>query len=272
MYSTLSKYKYTYLDSSGTSNARETENSSSDESSEDGSADGHANHADEREKPEYFADEHEAIEHAAFQAFNYELGDDEQNSFVAETAQWNLMALFARERSGARGAKYEGKKRKWKVRRPDKGGRTKHAHFGTSLTLEDRRKKLQKLKEKTKCNACGAKGHWANDPNCPKKGQGPYSTKFRKTKKGHVATAMMQTSVTVSALNMAFCTCRPCGYCLNKADQRARDDEKLEERLAGDQLQQAEGYSGAEYKAKEQLLKENDPETSSSAISRCPKR
>ena len=34
--------------------------------------------------------------------------------------------------------------------------------------MEDRRRKLQELKAKTKCQACGQIGHWAGDSSCPK--------------------------------------------------------------------------------------------------------
>jgi hypothetical protein len=37
------------------------------------------------------------------------------------------------------------------------------------LSLEDRRKRLEELKKKTKCQACGQIGHWAGDNVCPKK-------------------------------------------------------------------------------------------------------
>ena len=34
------------------------------------------------------------------------------------------------------------------------------------LTLEQRRDKLKSLKAKSKCMRCGARGHWAEDPEC----------------------------------------------------------------------------------------------------------
>ena len=36
------------------------------------------------------------------------------------------------------------------------------------MSLEDRRKRLQEFKSKTKCQDCGKIGHWAGDPECPK--------------------------------------------------------------------------------------------------------
>ena len=37
------------------------------------------------------------------------------------------------------------------------------------LSLEDRRKRLEELKKKTKCQDCGQIGHWAGDSVCPKR-------------------------------------------------------------------------------------------------------
>ena len=37
------------------------------------------------------------------------------------------------------------------------------------LTLEDRRKKLGKLKSESACRDCGKKGHWSGDPQCSHK-------------------------------------------------------------------------------------------------------
>ena len=47
-----------------------------------------------------------------------------------------------------------------------KGG--KKGYPGGNLSLEDRRKRLQEFKSKTKCQDCGKIGHWAGDPECPK--------------------------------------------------------------------------------------------------------
>ena len=40
------------------------------------------------------------------------------------------------------------------------------------LSLEDRKKSLEDLKAKTKCNDCGETGHWRGDPGCKKKKTG----------------------------------------------------------------------------------------------------
>eukprot|EP00971_Amphidinium_carterae_P023225 458280-Amphidinium_carterae.1 len=37
------------------------------------------------------------------------------------------------------------------------------------VSLEERKKKLLELKQRTRCQACGQTGHWAGDAQCPKK-------------------------------------------------------------------------------------------------------
>ena len=51
-----------------------------------------------------------------------------------------------------------------------KGGKGKKGNpfGGGNLSLEDRRKRLQEFKSRTRCQACGQKGHWAGDKECPK--------------------------------------------------------------------------------------------------------
>ena len=39
-----------------------------------------------------------------------------------------------------------------------------------NVSLEDRRKRQAEFKTRTKCQACGQRGHWAEDPGCPKYG------------------------------------------------------------------------------------------------------
>ena len=39
---------------------------------------------------------------------------------------------------------------------------------GGNLSLEDRRQKLAEFKKRTTCQACGQKGHWAGDKECPR--------------------------------------------------------------------------------------------------------
>ena len=47
--------------------------------------------------------------------------------------------------------------------RPGSGGKGKFSVKKTSLSLDERKKKLAELKKKTKCSACGERGHWAGD-------------------------------------------------------------------------------------------------------------
>ena len=51
--------------------------------------------------------------------------------------------------------------------------RAKAVDKGKGPSLEERKKRLQPLKKTTKCTACGQKGHWAMDPECPKKAVRP---------------------------------------------------------------------------------------------------
>ena len=45
----------------------------------------------------------------------------------------------------------------------------KKGYHGGNLSLEDRKKRLQEFKAKTKCQDCGKIGHWAGNPECQRK-------------------------------------------------------------------------------------------------------
>ena len=47
--------------------------------------------------------------------------------------------------------------------------KAKAVEMAKGSSLEERKKRLQQLKKTTKCTACGQKGHWAMDLECPKK-------------------------------------------------------------------------------------------------------
>ena len=50
-----------------------------------------------------------------------------------------------------------------------------------SLSLQEKRARLQQLKSKTECRKCGQRGHWSGDPQCPKgtgKGDGKSKKSF----------------------------------------------------------------------------------------------
>ena len=49
------------------------------------------------------------------------------------------------------------------------------------LSLEERKKALNKLKSETKCNDCGQQGHWKGDPGC-----------MKQKKTGFLATSLME--------------------------------------------------------------------------------
>ena len=47
-----------------------------------------------------------------------------------------------------------------------KGSKGRYPIRPSNLPVEDRRKKLQELKQKSECKACGRKGHWRDDKQC----------------------------------------------------------------------------------------------------------
>ena len=58
---------------------------------------------------------------------------------------------------------------KGKGKGKSKKGRPRYSQgLKPRLSLEQRKEALKRLKAKTKCKACGAPGHWANDPECPR--------------------------------------------------------------------------------------------------------
>ena len=63
----------------------------------------------------------------------------------------------------------KGRKGKGKSKGKSKGKNRFSSGLKPSLSLEDRKKALTKLKSETKCNDCGEYGHWSGDAICPKK-------------------------------------------------------------------------------------------------------
>ena len=60
----------------------------------------------------------------------------------------------------------------------------RHFEVSGSLSLQEKRARLQQLKLKTECRRCGQKGHWSGDRECPKssgKGKRPGSTSTAST-------------------------------------------------------------------------------------------
>ena len=55
----------------------------------------------------------------------------------------------------------------------------------SELTLSDRRERATKAKKHSTCRSCGKAGHWAGDPECPKKSSAMFaSAKGRQKTKG----------------------------------------------------------------------------------------
>ena len=100
----------------------------------------------------------------AYLAGDYYRETEYEDPYTAE-AYWTKGKFKGKGKSKG---KYKGKGKgfgkgfgKWK------GG--KKGYHGGNLSLEDRRKRLQEFKAKTKCQDCGKIGHWAGDAECPKK-------------------------------------------------------------------------------------------------------
>ena len=109
-------------------------------------------------------DEKEQIELDVLFAFiaNGEMDDSEAEQTVADVAQSETLAYFARKGAKGKGLRYK----------PGKGkGRTYKQHR-SGLSLEDKRRKLAELKSRSVCKACGKTGHWAGDAQCTAPGKG----------------------------------------------------------------------------------------------------
>eukprot|EP00435_Cladocopium_sp_Y103_P066563 s466_g28.t2 len=52
-----------------------------------------------------------------------------------------------------------------------KGGQSRHFQVHGSLSVEEKKQRIQALKAKSSCRRCGQMGHWSNDPQCPKGGR-----------------------------------------------------------------------------------------------------
>ena len=92
---------------------------------------------------------------------------EENMTILADAVQCETTALFARGQAAGRGVRME-------------RGHGPHGFKprASSLSIEDRRKKLVELKSKSTCKACGKRGHWAGDPGC---------TGVKKKAVGHMA-------------------------------------------------------------------------------------
>ena len=86
------------------------------------------------------------------EGFNSE--DREAVALLTEAAQAETMAFMARSKAKGKG-------------KPT--AKTAHSYRPrpSNLSVEDRRKKLQEIKNKSTCKVCGRRGHWAGDKECP---------------------------------------------------------------------------------------------------------
>ena len=72
-----------------------------------------------------------------------------------------------------------------------KGGKGKGKLRGSSMSIEDRRKKLAEVKARTKCRKCGRKGHWQGDKACPaNNGQGQKVVRWHERSIAHAQTVL----------------------------------------------------------------------------------
>ena len=98
----------------------------------------------------------EACELEAYAEFDESEVPDEE---VADICQHQLVAMMGFKKHG-------------KGKRKGKGSKGGATFKRTNLSLDERRRRLQELKKRTKCTACGQTGHWAGDKECPKNSKG----------------------------------------------------------------------------------------------------
>ena len=100
------------------------------------------------------------------EGFNSE--DRESVALLTEAAQAETMAFMARSKAKGKG-------------KPTAKSAHSYRPRPSNLSVEDRRKKLQEIKNKSTCKVCGRRGHWAGDKECPGKqatSSGSASTAF----------------------------------------------------------------------------------------------
>ena len=96
------------------------------------------------------------VELDVFTAFMTTEGWDPDNresvALLTEAVQCETMAYMARSKAKGKG-------------KPVKGAHSYRPRPST-LSVEDRRRKLQEIKAKSTCKVCGRRGHWAGDKEC----------------------------------------------------------------------------------------------------------
>ena len=90
-------------------------------------------------------------------------GDEEAAEYAADIIQAEYEAYFLRNKAKGQGLSGFSKG----------AGKSGTYSVGGQLTLEERKQRIQNLKQKTRCRRCGQLGRWAGDGSCPKgKGKG----------------------------------------------------------------------------------------------------
>ena len=113
-------------------------------------------HDDDDTESQAYDDE---FEEAQLEALVGLLDEYDEFDLTYEVVQAEATAYFAKRSLKGKG------KGKGKGKPSFRKGQGK----GSGLSLEDRRKRLAALKERSTCKACGRKGHWSGDAACPKR-------------------------------------------------------------------------------------------------------
>ena len=137
-----------------------------------------------------------------------ELNDEENLEAVALVCQDEQQAYFARRQNRQKfKGRGKGKKKKKGAKGKSKG--SVHAFFAKSgrpykpkgvarevINTSARKEKLKEIKKRTKCKACGQKGHWQGDPECP--------MNKNKSKSSHMAMTVSSNSAFVGSESAAY--------------------------------------------------------------------
>ena len=109
--------------------------------------------------PQYHEMEDDDTMYSAFQVMVDEGLDEtsqEAIDYAAEVLQAESEVYWARQKAFGTGHKgFWSNTRDFKVQ-------------GGSLTLEEKKARIQSLKSRTQCRKCGQYGHWGDDPSCPR--------------------------------------------------------------------------------------------------------
>lgn len=134
-----------------------------------------------RDSAEIYEDEYDPVL-AAFQAMvdeGLDENDIESAEHAAEILQAESEVYYARMK-----AQETGHYGFW-----GQNGQGRHFQVHGSLSLEEKKQRIQALKAKSSCRRCGQVGHWSDDAVCPKgskngKGKGSSSTTSTASTKG----------------------------------------------------------------------------------------